>query len=99
MTIEGNPRVMPLLFIAVSRWLFDIDLSWYESSYSPGSSDTPSEQKCGHEVVSPSSSGRSTNQTSTDDAAARPVAPATSSGLSWRGLKAPKKLVVKRAKM
>ena len=54
--------------------------------------------KTGDGVISPSTSDRSVVPTSAD-AAARPVAPATSSGLSWRGFKAPKKLVVKREKM
>ena len=51
------------------------------------------------EVNCPSTSGRTSVPASTDAATTRPVAPTTSSGLSWRGLKVPKILVVKRASM
>ena len=49
--------------------------------------------------MSPSTLGHSTDPTPLDTNASRPNVLATSSRLAWRGLKAPKKLVVKRAKM
>ena len=51
------------------------------------------------EVNCPSTSGRTSVPASIDAAALKPVASTTSFGLSWRGLKVPKKVVVKRARM
>ena len=95
--IGGKPRVMPY-FLFLCHNSFSLDFSWCRPSASSGSSDTPAGQDFGDGVISPSTSDRSVVPTSAD-AAARPVVPATSSGLSWRGFKAPKKLVVKREKM
>jgi len=56
-------------------------------------------QETGGEVNNPSASGRTSVPASIDAAALKPVASTTSFGLSWRGLKVPKKVVVKRARM
>ena len=72
---------------------------WCRSSAASGSSEAAAGQEIGDEVSSPSTSGGTSVPASRDASASRPVAPATSSGFSWRGLKVPKNLVVKRARM
>ena len=69
------------------------------SSVASDSSEAAVGQETGGEVNSPSASGRTSVPASMDVATTRSVAPTTSSGLSWRGLKVPKILVVKRASM
>ena len=69
------------------------------SSVASDSSEAAVGQETGGEVNSPSASGRTSVPASIDAAALKPVASTTSFGLSWRGLKVPKKVVVKRARM
>ena len=69
------------------------------SSVASDSSEAAVGQETGGEVNSPSASGRTSVPALIDAAALKPVASTTSFGLSWRGLKVPKKVVVKRARM